>query len=127
MTMPYIQSLIELAHSRHTIWLFSHDDGTRLKDIGEIRGRDELHDKTSGKIIHNRNKWYKLLHDLNLEYRPLKNCRHTYTMAMMDRNDRKITVIADILGHNNTDMIIKHYAGGTKGKALDEDDNIKLY
>lgn len=123
----YVTMLLARAKERKSIWLFSKEDGSRLSDIEDIRGIKAYFNKKKGYYEHRSSKWYKLLEDLNLEFRQIKNCRHTFTMAMLDSKRYSHTELADMLGHSDLQMIIKHYAKSIKGKAIDIDGSIDIY
>ena len=123
--MPYIALLVSLAKHKQTEWLFSDKNGLRLKDISSLRGTRECHDK-NGKISHNNTRWYKLLYDLKMEYRPIKNLRHTFAISMLNAG-YTIIEVADILGHNSIQMVIEHYAKGIRGKGMEIIENKRLY
>ena len=123
----YTDRLFTLAKERNSIWLFSKADGTRLNDIENIRGIRQFSNRESGHTEHYSSKWYKLLEDCNIDYRPIKNCRHTFTMAVLDAQICPVTVLADMLGHNSTQMIINHYGKSFKGKALDIRSDVSLF
>lgn len=118
-TMPYVNELIAIAREKKSLWLFSNQDGIRLKDIENIRGTRSYYNKNTKKFEHQDTKWYKLLSDCNIPYRPIKNCRHTFTMSMLEANIYTYAQLADMLGHSDLNMVIKHYAKAIKGKALD--------
>jgi integrase len=123
----YTDKLMSLARKKLSIWLFSNDDGMRLKDIEDIRGTKAHFNNKKNKYEHYNTRWYKLLSDCNIEHRHIKNCRHTFTMAMLDANIYSHTVLADMLGHSDLQMIIKHYAKSIKGKALEVKSEGNLY
>ncbi len=123
----YTDKLMFLARKKLTIWLFSDDGGMRLKDIEDIRGTKAYFSTEKNKYEHHSTKWYKLLSDCNMEHRHIKNCRHTFTMAMLDANIYSHTALADMLGHSDLQMIIKHYANSIKGKALEVKSEGNLY
>lgn len=68
-----------------------------------------------------------MLHDCGIEYRPIKNCRHTFTMAMLESNEYSLAALADMLGHADLNMIIKHYANCIKGKSKEIKSDGELY
>jgi len=125
--LPFVGQLMEMAKKKRSLWLFSNADGTKLKDISDIRGIREHTNKTTGKVEHRRTKWYKLLYDCNIEHRHIKNCRHTFTMAMLDSGEYSHTALADMLGHSDLQMVIRHYANSIKGKALEIKSDGNLY
>ena len=48
-------------------------------------------------------------------------------MAMLDAKIYSHTELADMLGHSDLQMVIKHYAKAIKGKALDINSSGSLY
>ena len=124
-TIPYIQSLLSQAKEKHSIWLFSQDNGTNLHDIQNIRGTRAI--TKNGVSIKKETGWYKLLSDCNIEYRDLKNCRHTFAVSAVESNKFKLQEIAEILGHSSLEMLIKHYARWIGKKPLKIDRNIDLF
>jgi len=72
-------------------------------------------------------KWYKLLNDLNIEYRDIKNCRHTFAVNAIESKAFTLQEIASLLGHGSLKMLIEHYAKWIKDKALQADKKVNLY
>ena len=124
---PYVDQLVALAKKRLSLWFFSQEDGSRLNDIEDIRGIKDYYNKKKGYYEHKNTKWYKLIEDCGLEFIPIKNCRHTFTMAMLDSKQYSHTELADMLGHSDLQMIINHYAKSIKGKAIDMDGSFDIY
>jgi len=125
--MIYLNLLTKEAKRKRSIWLFSHEDGTRLGDIEELRGTKAYISPTKGYYEHRNSKWYKLLEDCNIEYRPLKNCRHTFAMTALDKGIYTNPQLSNTLGHNSMDMVINHYAKHIKEKALEVDGTVEMY
>jgi len=128
-TMPYIANLLSIAHSKKSIWLLSRGDGTHLIDIKDIRGTRSLIkiEKGMKKKVKYDTKWYKLLNDLNIEYRDIKNCRHTFAVSSIESKDFTMQEIASLLGHGSLKMLIEVYAKWIGDKALKVDKKINLY
>lgn len=124
-SVPYLHSLLEKARIKKSLWLFSDCNGKQLYDIANIRGSRLI--MKDGKQIKANTKWYKLLIDCSIEYRDLKNCRHTFAVTAIESNAFTMQEIADTLGHNSLKMLIDHYAKWIKGKALDIDTTIDLF
>lgn len=124
-TMPYIEELFQKAKDKNSKWLFSRSDGSHLIDIKDIRG-DRLIIKNN-KIIKNDTKWYKLLNDLGIPYRNLKNCRHTFAVTAIESKQFTMQEIANILGHSDLQMLIKHYAKYIEKKAVNANRKINLF
>ena len=98
------------------MFLFSKESGERLDDITDLRGQKK-----------NNTKWYGLLNDCDIEYRPLKNCRHTFAVQAIMSKKFTLQEIANILGHATLRMLIQHYAKWIEGAAADVDANISIY
>ncbi len=124
-TMPYIIELIREAKLKKSIWLFSNDDGTHLNDIRDIRGNKLI--TKNMKVIKKQTKWYKLLSDAGIEYRDIKNCRHTFAVSAIESKQFTMQQVANLLGHGSLQMIIHHYAKFLDKKAIDADRKIDLY
>lgn len=124
-SMTYIMELLKIANKKCSIWLFSGDNGTNLIDIRDIRGNKLL--VKDGKILKHSSKWYKLLSDCDIEYRDLKNCRHTFAVSAIESKLFTFQEIASILGHSDLNMLINHYAKWTVGKSLDANKQVDLY
>lgn len=106
--LPHIQNLIAEAKRKRSLWLFSKDDGSNLEDIKDIRGTRQI--IKDGKSIKKNSKWYKLLLDSAIEYRDIKNCRHTFAVLALESNAFTPQQIANILGHSDLKMLFEHYA-----------------
>ena len=78
---------MSLARKKHSLWLFSKDNGSRLDDIQKIRGT-RLILKENRRLKHESG-WYLLLSDTNIEYRHLKNCRHSFAVRVLDNPNVK--------------------------------------
>lgn len=121
----HIQNLIAGAKHKHSLWLFSKENGSNLEDIKDIRGTRQI--IKDGKSIKKNSKWYKLLLDSAIEYRDIKNCRHTFAVLALESNAFTPQQIANILGHSDLKMLFEHYAKWLKDKAIDADTSINLY
>lgn len=124
-TMPHIERLISEAKRKHSLWLFSKEDGSNLEDIKDIRGNKQI--IKDGKAIKQNSKWYKLLLDCGIEYRDIKNCRHTFAVLALESNAFTPQQIANTLGHSDLKMLFEHYAKWIKDKAIHADMSINLY
>lgn len=123
--LRYFEFLVKQAYSKKSLWLFSNEDGSHLQDVKDIRG-DRFIIK-NGKVIKNNTKWYKLLNDLGIEYRDLKNCRHTFAVSAIESKAFTMQEIANILGHSDLQMLIKHYAKYVENKAISANRKINLF
>jgi len=124
-SINYFQKLINEANKKSSIWLFSMDDGTYIKDVQYIRGTRQL--EANNKIVKYQTQWYKLLADCNIEYRDLKNCRHTFAVSAIESKAFSMQEIANILGHGSLRMLLEHYAKWIGDKALNADKSIDLF
>lgn len=124
-SMPYLLDLIQNAKRKKSIWLFSNKDGSNLKDIENIRGCDLI--VKNNATLKRRSRWYLLLDDSDIEYRAIKNCRHTFAVRAIECKSLTLQEIANILGHNSLQMLINHYAKWIGDKALSVDRNINLF
>ena len=96
-----------------------------MEDIKDIRGNRQI--IKDGKSIKQNTKWYKLLLDCGIEYRDIKNCRHTFAVLALESNAFTPQQIANILGHSDLKMLFEHYAKWIKNKAIDANTSINLY
>jgi integrase len=62
--------------------------------------------------------WKETLLKANLDYKILYNTRHTFITNMLESGFYSLLEIAQIVGHSNSDMIIKNYAKYIKGEHL---------
>jgi len=67
------------------------------------------------------------LRECDIEYRDLKNTRHTFAVEALKSGRFTPQEIADILGHANLRMLIQHYAKWIKGSAAQVDPTINIY
>lgn len=98
------------------MFLFSDENGRRLRDIGDLRGQKGRNTK-----------WYGLLKECSIEDRLLKNCRHTFAVQAIKSGSFTLQQIADILGHANLRMLIFHYANYIDGNARNVNPSINVY
>lgn len=124
-SIPYIQKLLNEVRRKNSIWLFSDEEGEKLYDIKNIRGTRRI--VKEGKVIKENTAWYLLLKDCNLQYRDIKNCRHTFAVTALESKMFTIQEVANILGHGSLQMLIKHYAKYINNKAMDADRTIDLF
>ncbi len=69
--------------------------------------------------------WRKTLEQAKMDYRPIKQARHTFATLAISRGE-DLSWVAKVMGHANTQMIHKHYArfienanGTVNGSKLD--------
>ena len=110
--VPILEDLVPyLKHLPKTIWLFPKNDGRPYCAVSGQKKTD----------------WTKLLSDCNIPYRKLYATRHTFIVSMLKNSDLSILEIAQIAGHNSTQMIIQNYGKFIKGEHLKIDRKIKLF
>lgn len=97
--VPFVKSQIETANQKGTKWLFSDEDGKRLNDIENIRGKK-----------YRKGPWTKLLEKVNLPYRQIMNTRHTWAVLALKSKQFTPQEIAGIMGHTTLRMLWQHYA-----------------
>lgn len=124
-SMANFENLIREAKRKTSLWLFSGKDGKNFEDIKDIRGNRIL--VKDGKVLRQNTKWYKLLVDCGIEYRGIKNCRHTFAVAALESKAFTPQQIANILGHGSLKMLLEHYAKWLKDKAMYADTSINLF
>jgi len=123
--IPFVESLIKKAIHKNSIWLFNDEEGNHLYDVENIRGGRAI--VKEGKRIQSDTKWYKLLLDCGLEFRNLKNTRHTFAVTAIESKAFTMQEIANILGHGSLKMLNEHYAKWISGKALGANRAINLF
>ena len=62
--------------------------------------------------------WSDLLKKCNISHRILYATRHTFISSMLKYSDLSMLDIAQIVGHSNTEMIVRNYAKYIKGEHL---------
>lgn len=97
--VPFVQAQIEIAKQKGTIWLFSDEDGKRLNDIEDLRGKK-----------YKNGYWTALLKEANLPYRQIMNVRHTWAILALKSKQFTPQEIANILGHTTLRMLWQNYA-----------------
>ena len=71
--------------------------------------------------------WVKLLEECDMPYNMLYSTRHTFITTMLKTSKLNMIIIAQIVGHSNTSMIVKNYAKFIKGEHLNVDRDISLF
>lgn len=125
--LPYFEFLLKESIRKSSLWLFSNEDGTPLHDIRSIRGTREIKSRQSGSVVKRMSGWYLLLHNLNIPYRDIKNCRHTFAVNGLEGGDFTLQEMANFLGHGSLQMIFKHYAKSVSNKAVSVNTAVDLY
>lgn len=111
-TVPILSDLVPyLRKLPKTTWLFPQKNG-------------KLYARVPGQ---KKEAWKKLLGDCNIPYRKLYATRHTFIVSMIKNSDLSILEIAQMAGHNSTQMIIQNYGKFIKGAHLKIDREIKLF
>lgn len=96
--ISYVTHLMTEANRKGTQFLFSKEDGTRLNDIEDIRGKK-----------YRNGPWYKLIEKTGIAHRQLMQTRHTFAVMAIRSNVYPHQAIASILGHTTLRMLIHHY------------------
>ena len=110
--VPILEDLVPyLKHLPKTIWLFPTNEGRHYYAVSGQK----------------KTEWTKLLSDCNIPYRKLYATRHTFIVSMLKNSDLSILEIAQIVGHDSTQMIIQNYGKFIKGEHLKIDRKIKLF
>ena len=71
--------------------------------------------------------WVDLLKLCNIPYRILYSSRHTFISTSLKIGSLSMLDIAQIVGHSNTEMIVKNYAKYIKGEHLKINRSISLF
>jgi len=83
---------------------------------------DVFQNPHSGKMFYDSKKlvpfWKELLIKCNIEYKIPYTTRHTFITNMLNGGKLSILDIAQIVGHTNSEMIVKNYAKYIKGEHL---------
>jgi len=109
--LPYFKEQIAVAKAKHSIFLFSDEEGKPLNDIGDIRGKAPH--PTSR---HHGSEWYKLLHEVGLPRIDLRNTRHTFAVRVIENGNLSLRDLQKLLGHSSLEPIYENYA-----KWIDDD------
>jgi len=62
--------------------------------------------------------WRQLLKECKMEYKIIYTTRHTFITTMLKSGKMNMLTIAQMVGHKNTEMIVKNYARFIKGEHL---------
>jgi len=71
--------------------------------------------------------WKSLLEECKIEYRILYSTRHTFITTMLKSSDLNMLDIAQIVGHSNTEMIVRNYAKFIKGEHLNINRDLNIF
>ena len=102
---PYLEGLPE------SLWIFQTETGHHFMAFAGNR----------------QNQWRSLLEECNISYRKIYATRHTFIVSLLKTSDLSILEIAQIAGHNSTQMIIQNYGKFIKGEHLRIDRSIRLF
>jgi len=102
---PYLKSQIEIAKKKRTVFLFTDEEGNRLNDIADIRGKAP---HTSSR--HYGSSWYKLLEKLGFPRIDLRNTRHTFAVRFIENGQFSLRDLQKLLGHGSLEPIYENYA-----------------
>ncbi len=98
-TRQYLLQQIEYAKSKKSLFLFCNEDGNRLNDVKDIRGR-------KGR----KNTWHELLRKNGIRHRALKNTRHTFAVQSIKSKAFSLQEVAAMMGHTSLRMLLQIYA-----------------
>jgi len=105
--IPYIKAQIRKAKERKSLFLFSTSKGERLKDANSLNALRYLKSRGYKNRVH--------------------DTRHTFITNMLNSGMIRITDLAQIVGHVNTQMIMTTYAKYIKGEHLQINHDVCLY
>lgn len=71
--------------------------------------------------------WKSLLKECDIAHRILYSSRHTFISTSLKIGSLSMLDIAQIVGHSNTEMIIRNYAKFIKGEHLKISRSISLF
>ncbi len=105
--IPYLKAQIRRAKERKSLFLFSTVKGERLKDANSLNALRYLKSRGYTNRVH--------------------DTRHTFITNMLNSGVIRITDLAQIVGHANTQMIMTRYAKYIKGEHLQINRDVCLY
>ncbi len=103
--IPYLNKLPK------SLWIFHTDNGQPLKAFAGNRQKQ----------------WRDLLQECKIRYRKIYATRHTFIVSLLKKSDLSILEIAQLAGHNSTQMIVQNYGKFIKGEHLKIDRSIRLF
>jgi len=71
--------------------------------------------------------WKEVLSSSNIEYQILYSTRHTFVSTMLKSGHFSMLEIAQMVGHTNTEMIVRNYAKFIKGEHLKINRNLNIF
>lgn len=106
--VPYLRKQLEL--SGKSLYLFPAEDGGVMHGPHSIKSR-----------------WERLLDRLGIEYRKQYTTRHTFITTMLKSGKVDLLELAQMVGHANTEMIVKNYARYIRDEHLRISRNFELF
>lgn len=104
------------AKQKKSLFLFSKENGTRLDDIEDLRGKK------------NRNgPWYQLLEKAKVAERKLMQTRHTFAVQAIKSGAYTLQEVSSILGHTSLEMLFSHYGKHLGNSHLKVDRSIDIF
>ena len=97
--VPYLEKQIEA--SKSSLYLFPGKDGGPMHGASIVKRR-----------------WKELLKSCGIEYRKPYATRHTFITTMLKSGKVTLMELAQMVGHKNTEMIVRNYARFIKGEHL---------
>ena len=105
--VPYLKAQIKRARERQSLFLFCSSKGERLQDANSLNALRYLRSRGYSNRVH--------------------DTRHTFITNMLNSGMIRITDLAQIVGHVNTQMIMTRYAKFIKGEHLQISRDVCLY
>lgn len=105
--VPYLKAQIRRAKDRKSLFLFCTHAGDRLRDSNSLNALRYLKSRGYKNRVH--------------------DTRHTFITNMLNSGVIRITDLAQIVGHANTQMIMTRYAKYIKGEHLQINRDVCLY
>jgi len=105
--VPYLKAQISRALNRQSLFIFSTAKGERLKDANSMNALRYLRERGYTNRVH--------------------DTRHTFITNMLNSGIIRITDLAQVVGHANTQMIMTRYAKFIKGEHLKINRDVCLY
>lgn len=104
---PFIKAQMQIALEHNSLFLFSKEDGSHFKNSNSLNPLRFLKENGYSHRVH--------------------DTRHTFITNMLNSGIIRITDLAQIVGHANTQMIMTTYAKYIKGEQLNIDRSIDIY
>jgi len=100
--VPFVKSQLKISRENKSIWVFQNPYTKKI-----------FYD--SKKIVPH---WRELLKKCDIEFKIPYTTRHTFITNMLNGGQFSILDIAQIVGHTNSEMIVRNYARYIKGEHL---------